>query len=150
MFEDLSLACKAVKLTDSLQAQQGTSYFHGISSETTNSRQICMHMIHIPPGSRPKVHKHTSHETAIYVISGEAYTFFGNQLQFVEKTSTGDMLFIPANIPHLPINFGTETAIGIVARTDPNQSESLVLLPELEEIAEKAINQLKAKIQNSI
>jgi uncharacterized RmlC-like cupin family protein len=150
MSKDPSMACKSVKLSDSLKAQQGTSYFHGISSETTNSQQICMHMIHIPPGSRPKVHKHTSHETAIYVISGEAYTFFGDQLQFVEKTSAGDMLFIPANLPHLPINLGNQTAIGIVARTDPNQSESVVLLPELEEIAEKVISELKAKIQNSI
>lgn len=147
MFEELSPACRSVKLSDSLITSQGTNYFHGISSETTNSRQICMHMIHIPPGSRPKVHKHVSHETAIYVVSGEAYTFFGDQLQFVEKTSAGDMLFIPANVPHLPINLGTETAIGIVARTDPNQTESVVLLPELEEIAEKVINQLKAKIQ---
>lgn len=62
----------------------------------------------------------------------------------------GDMLFIPENVPHLPINLGSETAIGIVARTDPNQSESIVLLPELEEIAEKVIKELKAKIQNSI
>jgi uncharacterized RmlC-like cupin family protein len=150
MSKDLSTACKTVKLSDSHQAQQGTSYFHGISSETTNSQQICMHMIHIPPGSRPKVHKHTSHETAIYVMSGEAYTFFGDQLQFVEKTSAGDMLFIPANIPHLPINLSAETAIGVVARTDPKQSESVVLLPELEGIAEKVINELKAKIKNSV
>ncbi|MEN9917563.1 MAG: hypothetical protein RLY40_1516 [Pseudomonadota bacterium] len=150
MSEDLSATCKTVKLSDMMQAQQGTSYFHGISSETTNSRQICMHMIHIPPGSRPKVHKHTNHETAIYVISGEAYTFFGDQLQFVEKTSAGDMLFIPANLPHLPINLGNQTTTGIVARTDPHQSESVVLLPELEVIAEKVINELKVKIQNSI
>lgn len=147
MSEELSPACKSIKLSDSFTTTQGTNYFHGISSGTTNSRQICMHIIHIPPGSRPKVHKHLSHETAIYVVSGEAYTFFGNQLQFVEKTGAGDMLFIPANVPHLPINLGTETAIGIVARTDPNQTESVVLLPELEEIAEIVINQLKAKIQ---
>jgi uncharacterized RmlC-like cupin family protein len=83
-------------------------------------------------------------------MSGEAYTFFGDQLQFVEKTSAGDMLFIPANIPHLPINLSAETAIGIVARTDPKQSESVVLLPELEGIAEKVINELKAKIKNSV
>jgi uncharacterized RmlC-like cupin family protein len=36
-------------------------------------------------------------------------------------------------MPHLPYNLsGTESCVAVVARTDPNEQESVVLLPELE------------------
>jgi uncharacterized RmlC-like cupin family protein len=38
-------------------------------------------------------------------------------------------------MPHLPYNPNdTEPAVGIVARTDPNEQESVLLLPELDKI----------------
>ena len=44
-------------------------------------------------------------------------------------------MYIPANVPHLPYNLSkTEPAVAVVARTDPNEQESVVLLPELEGI----------------
>ena len=47
----------------------------------------------------------------------------------------GDFVYIPANVPHLPYNLsGSEPATAVVARTDPNEQESVVLLPELEAI----------------
>ena len=43
------------------------------------------------------------------------------------------MVYIPAGVPHLPINASEhEPATCVVARTDPNEQESVVLLPELE------------------
>ncbi len=42
------------------------------------------------------------------------------------------MFYIPAGMPHLPINRGPEEAIAVIARTDPNEQESVVLLPELD------------------
>jgi uncharacterized RmlC-like cupin family protein len=39
---------------------------------------------------------------------------------------------IPANTPHLPYNMSqTEPATAVISRTDPNEQESVVLLPEL-------------------
>jgi uncharacterized RmlC-like cupin family protein len=44
-------------------------------------------------------------------------------------------MYIPANVPHLPYNMSeTEPCIAVVARTDPNEQESVVLLPELEKL----------------
>ena len=48
---------------------------------------------------------------------------------------------------HLPINLGSEPVTGVVARTDPNEQESLILLPELEEAANLAIEKLKQNLQ---
>ena len=42
------------------------------------------------------------------------------------------MFYIPANIPHLPANLGTEPVTAVIARTDPNEQESVVLLPGLD------------------
>jgi uncharacterized RmlC-like cupin family protein len=44
----------------------------------------------------------------------------------------GDMLYIPAGVPHLPANLGDEPAVAVIARTDPNEQESVVLRPDLE------------------
>jgi uncharacterized RmlC-like cupin family protein len=45
----------------------------------------------------------------------------------------GDFFYIPAGVPHLPHN-PSETVpyVGIIARTDPNEQESVVLLPKLD------------------
>jgi uncharacterized RmlC-like cupin family protein len=43
--------------------------------------------------------------------------------------SAGDFLYIPANTPHLPYNASdTEPCVGVIARTDPNEQESVTLL----------------------
>jgi uncharacterized RmlC-like cupin family protein len=63
-----------------------------------------MHLLTIPPGGRAKAHKHDSHETAIYVLSGSAVMYWGDRLEHFMETTAGDMVYIPANTPHLPIN----------------------------------------------
>jgi uncharacterized RmlC-like cupin family protein len=42
------------------------------------------------------------------------------------------MVYIPANVPHLPINNSDAPVSAVIARTDPNEQESVTLLPELE------------------
>jgi uncharacterized RmlC-like cupin family protein len=92
-----------------------------------------MHLLTIPPGGRAKAHLHANHETTIYVISGEARMWYGEKLAEELTVRAGDFLYIPAGVPHLPINLSdTEPATAIAARTDPNEQESVVLLPELD------------------
>ena len=86
----------------------------------------------IPPGARAKAHLHESHETALYVISGEAVTWYGDRLEHMAVTKAGDMFYIPAGVPHLPANVSDAPCTAVIARTDPNEQESVVLLPELD------------------
>lgn len=96
-----------------------------------------MHLVTIPPGGRPRAHLHENHETAMYVLSGEAGMWYGDDLQDHLVVTAGDFLYIPAGVPHLPYNLSDkEPAVAIVARTDPNEQESVVLLPELEKDVE--------------
>jgi uncharacterized RmlC-like cupin family protein len=92
-----------------------------------------MHLVTIPPGGRAKAHLHQDHETAIYVLQGEAYMRYGPQLADQLVARAGDFVYIPAGVPHLPYNPSpTEPCIAVLARTDPKEQESVVLLPELD------------------
>ncbi|MGV6805111.1 MAG: cupin domain-containing protein [Ruegeria sp.] len=132
--EGKRLMKKCVKLRPgaAYSGKQGFDYFEGIAQETTGSTGICMHLLTVPPGGRAKAHKHEDHETAIYVISGSAKMYWGERLEHIMETSAGDLIYIPAGTPHLPFNDGTRTAVAVVARTDPKEQESVVLMPELE------------------
>ena len=137
-----SPTCKIIHASETYAGKQGFDYFHGISAESTASSHICMHLLTIAPGGRAKVHLHERHETAIYVISGRAEMYFGKTLEQHLSVSTGDMLYIPAGIPHLPFNPSqTDPCTAVIARTDPNEQESVVLLPELDALFETWMHQ---------
>lgn len=112
--------------------KQGFSYFEGIARETTGSQAICMHLLTIPPGGRAKAHKHATHETAIYMLEGVTIMYWGAQLEHRMEVSAGELLYIPADMPHLPFNPGPGEARAVISRTDPHEQESVILLPELE------------------
>ena len=42
------------------------------------------------------------------------------------------MFYIPAGVPHLAANLGNQTVVQVIARTGPNEPESVVLMPGLE------------------
>ncbi len=124
--------CQKMRPAGTFAGKQGFNYFEGISKETTGSTGICMHLLTIPPGGRAKAHKHATHETAIYVLSGETVMFWGHRLENRMVVSEGEILYIPADMPHLPMNLTAHPASAVIARTDPHEQESVVLLPELE------------------
>jgi uncharacterized RmlC-like cupin family protein len=68
-----------------------------------------------------------------YRGSGEAVLWSGEGLRERAEARAGDFVYIPAGTPHLPVNASsTEACIALLARTDPNEQESVVLLPELD------------------
>ena len=126
-------ACTVVRAGEPYTNKQGLSSAPAISAETAGASGIHMQLLTIPPGGRAKAHKHEAHETAIYVLSGEAMMDYGERLEQQLTVRPGDFLYIPANVPHLPYNVSeTEPCVAVIARTDPNEQESVVLMPELE------------------
>ena len=123
---------RLVRGCDVVTGKQGLTFAPGISSQSVGAKAIHLEILTIPPGARAKAHKHVSHETAIYMISGEATTYYGDRLDQSVVSRGGDFIYIGANVPHLPVNTGREPAVAIVARTDPNEQESVELLPELD------------------
>ncbi|MSS69908.1 MAG: cupin domain-containing protein [Candidatus Latescibacteria bacterium] len=125
--------CAVVHAGETYQGKQAFTYFAGISAENTGARRICMHLLTIPPGGRARAHLHEDHETAIHVISGQAGMWYGEKLEEHLVVRAGEFLYIPAGVPHLPYNSSeTEACTAVIARTDPNEQESVVLRPELD------------------
>jgi uncharacterized RmlC-like cupin family protein len=124
--------CAVVSTQDVYAGKQGLTYFAGISAESVGARAICMHMLRMPPGARALPHLHERHETAIYMISGTAEMYYGERLEQHLAVHAGEYLYIPAGVPHQPFNPSDSEAVALIARTDPNEQESVVLRPDLE------------------
>jgi len=133
MADEARPTCTVIRPGGTYAGKQGFDYFEGISAQRVGSSGICMHLLTIPPGGRAKAHLHAAHETAIYVLSGEAEMWYGEGLRKHLTVKTGEFLYIPAGVPHLPANVSpTEPCTAVWARTDPNEQESVVILPELD------------------
>ena len=127
-------AARLVRGGERFTGKQGLDYAVGISSETAGAQGIHLQLVTIPPGARAKAHKHATHETAIYALSGSSAVWHGPRLEHHTVVEPGDFLYIPADMPHLPYNpSDIEPAVAVIARTDPNEQESVVLLPDLEQ-----------------
>ena len=134
MQETISV-CKRLRPDESFIGKQGLQYAVGISAESVGAKEIHMQLLTIPPGGRAFVHKHATHETAIYALSGTSHVWHGERLENHSIVRPGDFFYIPADMPHLPYNpSDAEPVTAIIARTDPNEQESVILLPELESI----------------
>lgn len=100
--------------------------FVGVSAATAGATGISMNLVIIPLGGAAEPHLHRNYETAIYLLKGRVETRYGSGLRHSVIHEAGDFIFIPANVPHQPINLsGTEPAHAIVARNDANEQESV-------------------------
>lgn len=128
--------CCVVHSGNSYFGKQGLTYFAGVSAESTGAQGLCLHLLTIPPGGRAHAHLHENHKSAIYVLSGESEMWYGDNLEHHVDVLAGDFLYIPAGVPHLPANRSqTEPCTAVIARTDPNEQESVVLRPDLDTLA---------------
>jgi len=120
--------CKVIRGGLSFHGKQGLDYFSGVSAQSAGSTGICMHLLVMPPGAEAKPHYHAAHETAIFMLEGSTSFRHGPNLEHVDHVNQGDYVFIPAGVPHQPFNDSGAIARAIIARTDPNEQESVVLL----------------------
>jgi len=120
-----------VRVTEATQSKQALPFFAGISGMTAGAKGLSMLKVTIPPGGSAEPHVHKGYESAIYLLQGHVETRYGEGLKKSVVNEAGDFLFIPADVPHQPVNLSdTETAIAIVARNDPNEQEHVVLYPK--------------------
>jgi uncharacterized RmlC-like cupin family protein len=126
--------CRAVRAGAEFVGRQGHLLAPGISAQSAGAQRIHLQIATIPPGVRSNAHKHADHESAIYVLSGGCAVWYGEKLERRLELRAGDFLYIPADMPHLPYNPNAESCVVVVARTDPDEQESVVLLPELDAV----------------
>jgi uncharacterized RmlC-like cupin family protein len=122
--------CRLISGGEAFRGRQGLDYFAGVSAESAGSKAICLHVLEMPPGARAEPHYHEDHETAIYVLEGVAEMRHGPNLEHVMRTAAGDFVYIPPGVPHQPYNPTDAPVRAVVARTDPSEQESVVLVDE--------------------
>jgi uncharacterized RmlC-like cupin family protein len=86
-------------------------------SRATGATGIAMKLVVVPPGAAATPHLHRRIETR-----------YGPGLRQSVISEPGDFLFIPADVPHQPVNLSaTEPAMAVVARNDADEEEHVVL-----------------------
>jgi uncharacterized RmlC-like cupin family protein len=120
--------CRLIRGGEGFHGKQGLDYFAGVSAESAGAKAICMHLLEMPPGVSARPHYHEAHETAIYTLEGVVEMRHGPNLEHVMRVEPGDFVYIPAGVPHQPYNAGDTTVRAVIARTDPNEQESVVVL----------------------
>ncbi|MFM2159307.1 MAG: hypothetical protein RLZZ124_1781 [Cyanobacteriota bacterium] len=118
-----------VRPRDTTATRQGLRQFVGISGANSGARGLSMNRVVIPPGGRAEPHRHVGSESAIYLLQGTVETRYGERLEKRVINRAGDFLFIPAGLPHQPVNLSrSEPAIALVARNDPAEQEHVEVL----------------------
>jgi uncharacterized RmlC-like cupin family protein len=112
----------------SADGAQGIGLASRVTSQSAGAQGLCLNLAMIPPGSRGMPHFHDGHETAIYTVSGQTEVWHGHGLAKRTVVRAGDFMYIPPGTPHLPVNRGDVTAIAVVARSDPTETESRVVV----------------------
>ena len=125
-------SCKVVRSGDEYVGRQGLTYLDGLTGDTVGSRGICMVVATLPPGARAKAHLHRAVETAVYVIEGEAATYFGDSLEHVAVARAGEYVYIPPDLPHLVVNRAGFTCRALVAHSAADDQAGIELMPELD------------------
>src|SRR5512143_1496920 len=116
-----------IRPKETTMSRQQLPNFVGISAATVGAKHLSMNMVIIPPGGTAQPHVHQGYETAIYLLSGRVETRYGPGLRNSIINEAGDFIFIPADVPHQPVNLSTtEAAHALVARKDPHEQESVV------------------------
>ena len=126
-----------IRSADSYDGKQGMSLATGVSNRSAGAQALCLHLITIPPGTRGVPHVHDGHESAIYTVSGETEVWHGEGLQQRTVVTAGDFMYVPPGTPHLPVNRSDVMTVAVVARTDPQEQESVVTMnlpPHLAEL----------------
>ena len=109
-------------------SKQRLKQFVGISGANSGARGLSMNRVVIPPGGQAAAHQHVGSESAIFLLAGRVKTFYGPCLERSVINQTGDFIFIPAGVIHMPVNLSAnEEAIAIVARNDANEQEQVEL-----------------------
>jgi uncharacterized RmlC-like cupin family protein len=108
---------------DSEQTAQsaGMARRAGIDRSSTGAERLWMGRVTGPPGMRSAPHHHGEAETGAYVLSGHCRVYYGEGLAEYVDAGPGDLIFVPANTPHIEANISEdEPAEFIVVRSPSN------------------------------
>lgn len=72
-----------------------------------------------PPGMRSAPHHHGEVETGVYVLSGRRRFYFGDGFKEYVDAGPVDLVFVPANTPHIEENLSQDEPAELVGVRSP-------------------------------
>jgi uncharacterized RmlC-like cupin family protein len=75
-----------------------------VSKDTVGSQRLYSSIVRTSPGGRTEVHHHGECETSIYILSGRARFYAGDDLGEVTDADEGDFIYVPAYEVHVEEN----------------------------------------------
>ncbi len=114
------------------QGKQGITYGAGASKETVGAENICMNVMPMPDGARARAHYHDGIETIAYMLEGECAVYYGDDLERRMWVKQGDHAFMPADVPHAPVNESGKPCTWLVVHSSGSDQDGIVLLSDLD------------------
>lgn len=128
---------QVVKPGGTYDGKQGFTYGAGASGETVGASQICMNVLPMPPGARAKVHYHEGIETIAFLLDGVCTVHYGDQLERQVVVEKGEQIYIPADVPHAPVNHSDISCTWLVVHASGSDQDGIVLLSELQKVLDQ-------------
>lgn len=89
-----------------------------VSRDLVGAERLWMGYAELPPGQVSAVHHHGEAESVIYVVSGRARFFSGEELDKVHDAEPGDFIWVPPHEVHVEMNASEEEPVRtVVARS---------------------------------
>jgi uncharacterized RmlC-like cupin family protein len=89
-----------------------------IAQSTVGAQKIWLGYVELAPGLMSAVHHHGEAESGIYIISGHARFFSGDQLDQGQEAHAGDFVWVPPHLVHIEMNVSpAEPVRMVVARS---------------------------------
>jgi uncharacterized RmlC-like cupin family protein len=131
----MTARCIVVQAGDAAAGATEVHYAAGISKATAGATGLSLQLASLPPGARARAHLHAKHESAAYMLEGEAVLWFGERLEEKVVARTGDFMYIPHGVPHVVANASEhQPAVVVLARTDADEQEDVTALPDLDSL----------------
>ena len=106
--------------TDQTAQTAGTVRRTGIDINSTGSKRLWMARASAPPGMRSAPHHHGEAETGVYVLSGHCRFYFGEGFKEYVDAGPGDLVFVPANTPHIEENLSQDEPAEFIGVRSPS------------------------------
>ncbi len=91
-----------------------------VSRDTVGSQNLYSSIVRTGPNGRTEIHHHGECETSIYILSGRARFYAGENLADIVEANEGDFIFVPAYEVHVEENAsGTEDLVVLLSRNCP-------------------------------
>jgi uncharacterized RmlC-like cupin family protein len=101
----------------------------GVGPQHTPATRLWFGKASNEPGFRSLPHHHGEAETGVYLLSGRARIYFGENYQDYVEMNAGDFAFVPPLMPHLEANMSTTEEVWWLACRTPDNI--VVNLPDV-------------------